>query len=142
MNCTLIWWDPTSLFNFLPLHAASEYRADGKFLSQQYVSSYTLSLTVSTRARRSHHRSPSVPFTAIGQNLPAGASFTLHCVEPRCTWILDKEHESICRSASAYCRIIAEHKTTLSWSPPKKQAGLVSSRKSRIRKSPNTIRSE
>ncbi|KAG2742493.1 hypothetical protein P692DRAFT_20197153 [Suillus brevipes Sb2] len=52
-------WCPTSLFNFLPLHAAGEYRANGD-----------------------HDRSPSVPFAAIGQNLPAGASFTLDCVEP------------------------------------------------------------
>ncbi|KIK34649.1 hypothetical protein CY34DRAFT_17579 [Suillus luteus UH-Slu-Lm8-n1] len=34
------------------------------------------------RARRSRDRSPSVPFAAIGQNFPAGASFTLDCVEP------------------------------------------------------------
>ncbi|KAG1729055.1 hypothetical protein EDD22DRAFT_929775, partial [Suillus occidentalis] len=40
-----IWWCPTSLFNFLPLHAAGEYRANGKSLSQQYISSYTPSLT-------------------------------------------------------------------------------------------------
>jgi hypothetical protein len=66
----------------LPLHAAGEYRADGKSLSQQYISSYTPSLTAFTRAHRSHYRTPSVPFTAIGQNsLPAGASSTLHCVE-------------------------------------------------------------
>ncbi|KAG1763267.1 CHAT domain-containing protein [Suillus occidentalis] len=77
-----IWWCPTSLFNFLPLHAAGEYRPNGKSLSQQYISSYTPSLTALTRARRSHDRSPSVSFAAIGQNLPAGASFTLHCVEP------------------------------------------------------------
>ncbi|KIK33417.1 hypothetical protein CY34DRAFT_813608 [Suillus luteus UH-Slu-Lm8-n1] len=77
-----IWWCPTSLFNFLPLHAAGEYRANGKSLSQQYISSYTPSLTALMRARRSHDRSPSVPFAAIGQNLPAGASFTLDCVEP------------------------------------------------------------
>ncbi|KAG1767652.1 CHAT domain-containing protein [Suillus occidentalis] len=76
-----IWWCPTLLFNFLPLHAAGEYRANGKSLSQQYVSSYTPSLTALMRARRSHERSPSVPFAAIGQNFPAGASFTLECVE-------------------------------------------------------------
>ncbi|KIK35846.1 hypothetical protein CY34DRAFT_557369 [Suillus luteus UH-Slu-Lm8-n1] len=77
-----IWWCPTSLFNFLPLHAAGEYRANGKSLSQQYISSYTPSLTALMRARRSHDRSPSVPFAAIGQDCPAGASFTLDCVEP------------------------------------------------------------
>ncbi|KAG2746782.1 hypothetical protein P692DRAFT_20739488 [Suillus brevipes Sb2] len=77
-----IWWCPTSLFNFLPLHAAGEYRANGKSLAQQYISSYTPSLTALMRARRSHDKSPSVPFAAIGQNLPAGASFTLDCVEP------------------------------------------------------------
>ncbi|KAG1763225.1 TPR-like protein [Suillus occidentalis] len=77
-----IWWCPTSLFNFLPLHAAGEYKANGKSVSQQYISSYTPSLTALMRARRSHDRSPSVPFAAIGQNLPAGASFTLDGVEP------------------------------------------------------------
>ncbi|KAG1758184.1 CHAT domain-containing protein [Suillus occidentalis] len=75
-------WCPTSLFNFLPLHAAGEYRANGESLSQQYISSYTPSLTALMRARGSHDRSPSVPFAAIGQNLLAGASFTLDCVEP------------------------------------------------------------
>ncbi|KAG1767672.1 CHAT domain-containing protein [Suillus occidentalis] len=77
-----IWWCPTLLFNFLPLHAAGEYRANGESLSQQYISSYTPSLTALMRARRSHERSPSVPFAAIGQNCPAGAPFTLDCVEP------------------------------------------------------------
>jgi CHAT domain-containing protein len=77
-----IWWCPTLFFNFLPLHAAGEYRANGESLSQQYISSYTPSLTALMRARRSHERSPSVPFAAIGQDCPAGASFTLECVEP------------------------------------------------------------
>ncbi|KIK35939.1 hypothetical protein CY34DRAFT_16724 [Suillus luteus UH-Slu-Lm8-n1] len=79
-----IWWCPTSLFNFLPLHAAGEYRADGKSLSQQYISSYTPSITALMRARRSHDRSLSVPFAAIGQNCPAGHSSesTLKFVEP------------------------------------------------------------
>ncbi|KAG1904387.1 uncharacterized protein F5891DRAFT_977243 [Suillus fuscotomentosus] len=57
-----IWWCPTSLFNFLPLHAAGEYRAKGKSVSQQYISSYTPSLTALIKARRSHDKSPSVPF--------------------------------------------------------------------------------
>ncbi|KAG2151623.1 CHAT domain-containing protein [Suillus bovinus] len=77
-----IWWCPTSYFNFLPLHAAGEYRAKGKFFSQQYTSSYTPSLTALIKARRNHDRSPSVPFVAIGQDFPAGASFTLDAVEP------------------------------------------------------------
>ncbi|KAG1747723.1 CHAT domain-containing protein [Suillus lakei] len=77
-----IWWCPTSLFNFLPLHAAGAYRANGKSLSQLYISSYTPSLTALMRARRSNDRSLSVPFAAIGQNRPAGHSFTLECVEP------------------------------------------------------------
>ncbi|KAG2151666.1 CHAT domain-containing protein [Suillus bovinus] len=77
-----IWWCPTSLFNFLPLHAAGEYRAQGKSVSQQYISSYTPSLTALIKARKSHHRSPSVPFVAIGQDCPAGASFILDAVEP------------------------------------------------------------
>ncbi|KAG2337380.1 hypothetical protein BDR05DRAFT_993055 [Suillus weaverae] len=76
-----IWWCPTSVFNFLPLHAAGEYRKYGQFLSQLYISSYTPSLTALIKARR-HDRSLSVSFAAIGQNHPAGASFTLDCVEP------------------------------------------------------------
>ncbi|KAG2747171.1 hypothetical protein P692DRAFT_201606729 [Suillus brevipes Sb2] len=79
-----IWWCPTSLFNFLPLHAAGEYRAYGNSLSQQYISSYTPSLTALMRARRRRDRSLSVPFAAIGQNCPAGHSSesTLEFVEP------------------------------------------------------------
>ncbi|KAG2147438.1 CHAT domain-containing protein, partial [Suillus bovinus] len=77
-----IWWCPTSLANFLPLHAAGEYRPKGKSLSQQYISSYTPSLTALIKARGSHGRSLSVPFVAIGQDCPAGASFTLDAVEP------------------------------------------------------------
>jgi CHAT domain-containing protein len=77
-----IWWCPTSVFNFLPLHAAAEYREHGQFLSQLYVSSYTPSLTALIKARRSHDRSLPVSFAAIGQDRPAGASFTLECVEP------------------------------------------------------------
>ncbi|KAG2140508.1 CHAT domain-containing protein [Suillus bovinus] len=77
-----IWWCPTSLFNFLPLHAAGEYKAKGKSVSQQYISSYTPSLAALMKARGSYDRSPSVPFVAIGQDCPAGASFTLDAVEP------------------------------------------------------------
>ncbi|KAG1820623.1 CHAT domain-containing protein [Suillus variegatus] len=77
-----IWWCPTSLFSFLPLHAAGEHRARGKSLSQQYVSSYTPSLTALMKARGSYDRSPSVPFVAIGQDCPAGAEFILDAVEP------------------------------------------------------------
>ncbi|KAG2336874.1 TPR-like protein [Suillus weaverae] len=77
-----IWWCPTCLFNFLPLHAAGEYRKHGQFLSQLYVSSYTPSLAALINARRGHDRSLSVSFAAIGQNRPAGASFTLDGVEP------------------------------------------------------------
>jgi CHAT domain-containing protein len=76
-----IWWCPTSVFNFLPLHAAGQYWKDGQFLSQFYVSSYTPSLTALINARR-HDRSLSVSFAAIGQNLPAGHSSTLEFVEP------------------------------------------------------------
>ncbi|KAG1871599.1 CHAT domain-containing protein, partial [Suillus subluteus] len=72
---------PTSLFNFLPLHAAGEYRANGESLSQQYISSYTPSLTVLIKAC-GHDRSLSVSFAAIGQNHPSGASLTLDYVEP------------------------------------------------------------
>ncbi|KAG1804089.1 CHAT domain-containing protein [Suillus variegatus] len=77
-----IWWCPTSLFSFLPLHAAGEYRANGESLSRQYISSYTSSLTALLRVRGSHDWSPSVPFVAIGQDLPAGASLILDAVEP------------------------------------------------------------
>ncbi|KAG2147812.1 CHAT domain-containing protein [Suillus bovinus] len=77
-----IWWCPTSLFNFLPLHAAGEYRAKGNSLSRHYISSYTPSLTALIKARGSHDRYSSVPFVAIGQDCPAGASFILDAVEP------------------------------------------------------------
>ncbi|KAG2156776.1 uncharacterized protein EDB93DRAFT_1101209 [Suillus bovinus] len=65
-----IWWCPTSLFNFLPLHAAGEYREGGKFLSQQYISSYTPSLTALIKARASRDRPtrcPSSPSVRIAQ---------------------------------------------------------------------------
>ncbi|KAG2066684.1 hypothetical protein BDR04DRAFT_1121026 [Suillus decipiens] len=77
-----IWWCPISFFNFLPLHAAGEYRASGESLSQQYISSYTLSLTALIRARRSQDKALLVPFAAIGQNCPAGHSSILDSVEP------------------------------------------------------------
>ncbi|KAG2125692.1 CHAT domain-containing protein [Suillus clintonianus] len=77
-----IWWCPTSFFNFLPFHAAGAYRQGGQLLSNLYISSYTPSLTALIRARRSHDRSLSVPFAAIGQNHPAGHPFILECVEP------------------------------------------------------------
>jgi hypothetical protein len=50
-----IWWRPTSVFNFLLLHAAGEYKKHGHFLSQLYISSYTPSLTALMKARRHHH---------------------------------------------------------------------------------------
>ncbi|KAG2134106.1 CHAT domain-containing protein [Suillus clintonianus] len=77
-----IWWCPTGAFNFLPLHAAGAYRRGGQLLSKLYISSYTPSLTALIRARRSHDRSLPIPFVAIGQNHPAGHSFTLDFVEP------------------------------------------------------------
>ncbi|KAG1736984.1 CHAT domain-containing protein [Suillus lakei] len=77
-----IWWCPTSVFNSLPLHAAGAYRQGEPFLSQLYISSYTPSLTALMKARKSHDRSLPVPFAAIGQNLPDGASRTLDGVEP------------------------------------------------------------
>ncbi|KAG1865653.1 hypothetical protein C8R48DRAFT_747702 [Suillus tomentosus] len=55
-----IWWCPTSLFNFLPLHTAGEYRRNGESLSRHYISSYTPSLTALIKARASHDRSPSI----------------------------------------------------------------------------------
>ncbi|KAG1719730.1 CHAT domain-containing protein [Suillus paluster] len=58
-----IWWCPTSLFNFLPLHAAGEYKDGGKSLSQLYVSSYTPSLTALIKARK--HRDRALPVTFI-----------------------------------------------------------------------------
>ncbi|KAG0691935.1 CHAT domain-containing protein [Suillus ampliporus] len=75
-----IWWCPTSFFNFLPLHAAGEYKRGGKSLSQLYVSSYTPSLTALIRARRSSDGSSS--FAAIGQNHPPGHLHPLDAVEP------------------------------------------------------------
>ncbi|KAG1840297.1 CHAT domain-containing protein [Suillus subalutaceus] len=56
--------------------------AQQESLSQQYISSYTPLLTALMKAHRSHDRSPSVSFAAIGQNLPAGHSSTLDGVEP------------------------------------------------------------
>ncbi|KAJ8584167.1 hypothetical protein M405DRAFT_827237 [Rhizopogon salebrosus TDB-379] len=77
-----IWWCPTSGFNFLPLHAAGEYRQGGKNLSQLYISSYTPSLTALIRARERHDRSQPIPFAAIGQNHPPGYPSPLPSVEP------------------------------------------------------------
>ncbi|KAG2117705.1 CHAT domain-containing protein [Suillus clintonianus] len=77
-----LWWCPTSYFNFLPLHAAGEYKRNGKSLSQLYVSSYTPSLTAPIGARKSNDRSLSVSFAAIGQNHPPGHSLPLEAVEP------------------------------------------------------------
>ncbi|KAG1862811.1 CHAT domain-containing protein, partial [Suillus subalutaceus] len=83
-----IWWYPTSLFNFLPLHTAGEYRVNGESLSQKYISSYAPSLTALMKAHRRHDKSLSVSFAAIGQNHPAGALFTLDSVEPELDLVL------------------------------------------------------
>jgi CHAT domain-containing protein/tetratricopeptide (TPR) repeat protein len=77
-----IWWCPASAFNFLPLHAAGEYRRGGKNLSKIYISSYTPSLTALIKARGKHDRSQPMPFAAIGQNRPPGYPFPLPSVEP------------------------------------------------------------
>ncbi|KAJ8584166.1 TPR-like protein [Rhizopogon salebrosus TDB-379] len=77
-----IWWCPTSGFNFLPLHAAGEYRRGGKNFSKLYISSYTPSLTALIKARRRHDRSQPIPFAAIGQNHPPGYPSPLPSVEP------------------------------------------------------------
>ncbi|KAG1894316.1 uncharacterized protein F5891DRAFT_1281529 [Suillus fuscotomentosus] len=37
-------WCPTFVFSFLLLHAAGEYKKDGRSLSQLYISSHTLSI--------------------------------------------------------------------------------------------------
>ncbi|KAG1841251.1 CHAT domain-containing protein [Suillus subluteus] len=93
-----IWRCPTSVFSFLPLHAAGEYRKHGQFLSQLYVSLYTPSLTTLIKARR-HDRSLSVSFAAIGQNRPDGASFTFDSVEPE----LELKYEDPFNSAFLMC---------------------------------------
>ncbi|KAG1739402.1 CHAT domain-containing protein [Suillus paluster] len=77
-----IWWCQTTIFNFLPLHAAGEYKRGGKSLSQLYVSSYTPSLTALIRARKRNDGFPSISFAAIGQNHPPGHSHPLEAVEP------------------------------------------------------------
>jgi len=77
-----IWWCPTLWFNFLPLHAAGEYKHRGKNLSQIFVSSYIASMTTLIKARRRHDRSLPVHFAAIGQDLPNGALGRLAFVEP------------------------------------------------------------
>ena len=77
-----IWWCPTLFFSFLPLHAAGEYRRGGMNLSKLYISSYTPSLTALTRTRRNRDKSQATLFAAIGQNHPAGHTFTLQSVEP------------------------------------------------------------
>ncbi|KAG1880056.1 CHAT domain-containing protein [Suillus subluteus] len=60
-----IWWCPTSFFNFMPLHAAGEYRRGGKSLAQLYISSYTPSLTVLIKARRRHDQPLPMLFATI-----------------------------------------------------------------------------
>ncbi|KAG1797975.1 CHAT domain-containing protein [Suillus subaureus] len=77
-----IWWCPTVSLQFLAIARCWQVQGKRKSLAQQYISSYTPSLTALMRARRSHDRLPSVSFAAIGQNLPAGHSSTLEFVEP------------------------------------------------------------
>ncbi|KAG1859842.1 CHAT domain-containing protein [Suillus subluteus] len=76
------------------------YRKDGQFLSQIFISSYTPLLTTLIKACR-HDRSLSVSFAAIGQDRPAGASFTLECVEPELE--LDTEFDEPFNSAFLMC---------------------------------------
>ncbi|KAG1823180.1 CHAT domain-containing protein [Suillus variegatus] len=54
---------------------------DGRSLSQLYISSYTPLLSALMKARR-NDKSLSVSFGAVGQDHPAGYSFTLDNVEP------------------------------------------------------------
>ncbi|KAG2080442.1 CHAT domain-containing protein [Suillus cothurnatus] len=82
-----IWWCPTSLFNFMPLHAAGEYSRGGKSLAQLYIYSYAPSLTALIKARRRRDQPLSLSFAAIGQNRPEGYSTILECVEPELTLV-------------------------------------------------------
>lgn len=66
-----IWWCPTSLFSTLPVHAAGDYTVEGEQLPQQYVSSYTSSISSLVRAREcADHPVPSSKFAAIYQAKP------------------------------------------------------------------------
>lgn len=66
-----IWWCPTSLFSTLPVHAAGDYTVEGEQLPQQYVSSYTSSISSLVRAREcTDHPVPSSKFAAIYQAKP------------------------------------------------------------------------
>ncbi|KAG2107865.1 CHAT domain-containing protein [Suillus cothurnatus] len=65
-----IWWCPTSLFNFLPLHAAGEYRGKWRIpLAAIYLFVYAISYRADEGAQDVMTGAP-------------GASFTLECVEP------------------------------------------------------------
>ncbi|KAG1821632.1 uncharacterized protein BJ212DRAFT_1546354 [Suillus subaureus] len=66
-----IWWCPTSVFSTLPVHAAGDYTVEGEQLPQQYVSSYTSSISSLVRARNcADHPVPSSKFAAIYQAKP------------------------------------------------------------------------
>jgi CHAT domain-containing protein len=66
-----IWWCPTSVFSTLPVHAAGDYTVEGEQLPQQYISSYTSSISSLVRAREcADHAAPSSKFAAIYQAKP------------------------------------------------------------------------
>lgn len=66
-----IWWCPTSFFSTLPMHAAGDYTVEGEQLSQQYVSSYTSSISSLVRARKcADHSVQSSRFAVIYQAKP------------------------------------------------------------------------
>ncbi len=75
-----IWWCPTGAATLLPLHAAGDYGKRGQTLPDQFISSYTATLTSLIRARA--HLSPGVMVTQdlliLGQSqdptLPAAST--------------------------------------------------------------------
>ena len=76
-NGSRIWWCPTGPASLLPLHAAGEYNKRGQSLPSLYISSYTPTLSVLLRARRSVPVEPGAEsrMLVIGQSNAKGQHY-------------------------------------------------------------------
>jgi CHAT domain-containing protein len=72
-----LYWCPTGLFSFLPLHAAGFGGAHGEWCSDYAVSSYTPTLTVLIHARRNVNPVPKSSLTAILVSAPSVSGLPL-----------------------------------------------------------------
>jgi CHAT domain len=65
-----VWWCPTSVFGYLPLHAMGPIPSDGgdlRYFSDLYISSYTPTLSALIRSREPDTRTYALPTSPVAQ---------------------------------------------------------------------------